>query len=244
MHPSFEYLLICDIDNTLTGDDEALSSLITLLDEQRGRIGFGVATGRSIESTREILRTLGLGAVDVFITAVGSEIYYDGGARFDEEWRHHIDVCWDREAVLSALSGLDGVRLQPHPLAQRAHKVSYTLDDGTCLESVTRALDETGVEYRAILSHRRYLDVLPRRASKALAIEHVARKWGMAPETIIVAGDSENDRSMLEGPFLAIVVANHERSLEDLSRCYWAKEPYAAGIIEGLRWWGILASSI
>ena len=94
MRPLFEYLLICDIDNTLTGDDEALSALIALLKERRGRLGFGVATGRSIESTREILWSMGLDRVDVYITAVGSEIQYDGGVRFDEEWRAHIDRSW------------------------------------------------------------------------------------------------------------------------------------------------------
>lgn len=240
MRPLFEYLLICDIDNTLTGDDEALSALIALLKERRGRLGFGVATGRSIESTREILWSMGLDRVDVYITAVGSEIQYDGGVSFDEEWRAHIDRSWERKAIVDALADIEGVRLQSHPLAQRPHKVSYTLSDGGAMAAVKRALDRSKIPYRAILSHGHYLDILPIRASKGLAIEHVAKKWGMGEGTIIVAGDSENDRSMLEGPFLSIVVANHEESLEDLSGCYWAKTPSAAGIIEGLAWWGVL----
>jgi len=240
VRPSFEYLLICDIDNTLTGDDEALAALIALLKERRGRIGFGVATGRSIESTLHILETLGLDEVDVYITAVGSEIQYEGGARFDEEWRDHIDCSWERGVIVDALAGIEGVLLQTHPLAQRAHKVSYTLADGGGMAAVRSALDSTKIPYRAILSHGRYLDILPLRASKGLAIEHVAKRWGIPHSKIIVAGDSENDRSMLEGSFLSIVVANHEESLEDLSGCYWAESPSAGGIIEALAWWGVL----
>ena len=88
MRPLFEYLLICDIDNTLTGDDASLGVLIALLKERRGRLGFGVATGRSIESTREILWSMGLDRVDVY-TAVGRDLAT--GSPLDEEWRAHID---------------------------------------------------------------------------------------------------------------------------------------------------------
>ena len=240
MHPFFEYLLLCDIDNTLTGDDAALRTLMTLLEEKRGHIGFGVATGRSIESTAQILGTLGIDRVDVSITAVGSEIYYDDGSLLDEEWRAHIDHAWRRETVIESLSSIEGVYLQAHPLAQRAHKASFVLDDARRMGAVERALDGTTVRYRAILSHGNYLDILPHRASKGLAIAHVAKRIGIADKKIIVAGDSENDRSMLEGPYLGILVANHEESLGDLKECYRAKTPFAGGVAEGLQWWGVL----
>ena len=209
MRPLFEYLLICDIDNTLTGDDEALSALIALLKERRGRLGFGVATGRSIESTREILWSMGLDRVDVYITAVGSEIQYDGGVRFDEEWRAHIDRSWERKAIVDALADIEGVRLQSHPLAQRPHKVSYTLSDGGAMAAVKRALDRSKIPYRAILSHGHYLDILPIRASKGLAIEHVAKKWGMGEGTIIdpsavILGPTTIGRGCYIGPGVVI----------------------------------------
>jgi len=98
--------------------------------------------------------------------------------------------------------------------------VSYTL------AAVKSALDSTKIPYRAIVSPSHSLDILPLRASKALAIEHVA-------------GDSGNDQAMRSASFLSIVVANREESLEDLNGWYWAEAPSAGTIIEALAWWGI-----
>jgi sucrose-phosphate synthase len=65
-----------------------------------------------------------------------------------------------------------------------------------------------------------------------------------SPE-IATAGDSGNDRDMLAGQTAGIVVGNHDEELQSLkntkfSRIYFADAHYAAGIIEGLRRWGLL----
>ena len=71
------YFLITDIDNTLIGDDNSkLEELIQLLMHHRETIGFGVATGRTVESAHAYLEKFGIHAPDVTISSVGSEIYY------------------------------------------------------------------------------------------------------------------------------------------------------------------------
>ena len=68
---------ITDIDNTLIGDDNSrLPELVDFLKENHDRIGFGIATGRTVDSAQEILAAHDIPRPDVMITSVGSEIYY------------------------------------------------------------------------------------------------------------------------------------------------------------------------
>ncbi len=51
-------LLITDIDNTLIGDDAACERLVDLLEQNRGHLGFGIASGRSLELVQGRSRTM------------------------------------------------------------------------------------------------------------------------------------------------------------------------------------------
>lgn len=62
-------------------------------------------------------------------------------------------------------------------------------------------------------------------------------KWNLEPERLMVAGDSGNDAETLSGHSLGVVVANHTPELDELEgrpRVYFAREPYARGILEGV----------
>ncbi len=125
--PTSDRILVCDVDNTLIGDHEALAQLLQLLETYHGHIGFGVATGRRIESARKVLREWGVPTPDFFITAVGSEIHYGPKLVEDSGWRRHIDYRWEPAAVQAALEDVPGLRLQPKE-AQRTFKVCYFID--------------------------------------------------------------------------------------------------------------------
>lgn len=84
---SIERLLITDIDNTLIGDDQACGRLLELLAENRHRLGFGIASGRSLELVREALDEHGIDNIDVIISSVGAEIYYGRNVRPTEAGR-------------------------------------------------------------------------------------------------------------------------------------------------------------
>ena len=91
-----------------------------------------------------------------------------------------------------------------------------------------------------------FLDLLPVRASKGAAIEYLARKWGLALDHVLVAGDSGNDRDMLEGPALGVVVGNHAEELKSLAAqdtLYFASATHAGGILEGLRHYGFVGEA-
>jgi sucrose-phosphate synthase len=116
-------------------------------------------------------------------------------------------------------------------------------DDTELLEEVKRALINHKIKANTIFSHGKFLDILPYRASKGKAIRYLSYRWNIPFENILVAGDSGNDREMLKGDLLAVVVANHSSELESLigqNRIYFAKRNYAGGIIEGIKHYNFL----
>ena len=81
--PYVRRMLVSDIDNTLLGDRAGLDALIRVLRTQPRGFGFGVATGRHLPSTLDVLRQSRVPLPDVLITAVGSEIHYGPEIRPD-----------------------------------------------------------------------------------------------------------------------------------------------------------------
>ena len=103
-------------------------------------------------------------------------------------------------------------------------------------ENLILVLNEK-IRVKVIYSHGKYVDILPIRASKGLAVRYLAIKWGLPPEHIMVAGDSGNDEEMLSGDVLGVVVGNYSPELKRLRgkpRIYFAENSYADGIIEGI----------
>ncbi|AWN55843.1 HAD-IIB family hydrolase [Methylobacterium sp. 17Sr1-1] len=231
-------LLICDIDNTLVGCATALGTFRRWRSRQAG-LAFGVATGRSFHSAMAVLEQQDSPRPQVMITSVGSEIYHlDGnGVTYtaDAAWRGTIAAGWEREAVRAALGGLDGLKPQG-PLEQRAFKLSY-FGDAAAAQAVRARLARAGLRASVIHSHGRYLDVLPERASKGTAVDHVRALYGLPERALFVAGDSGNDVEMLRARAQSIIVANYSDDLAGhaaLRHSYVARASHARGIIEGV----------
>ena len=70
--PLVQKALISDIDNTLLGDEKGLQKLVEVIKASVEPIAFGVATGRTLESTIRILKKWRVPMPDVLITSVGS----------------------------------------------------------------------------------------------------------------------------------------------------------------------------
>lgn len=245
--PLVDQVLISDIDNTLLGDKRSLKQLTDWLQSRRSSLAFGIATGRNVESAVEILNKHQVKIPDILITSVGSEIHYGKNLVPDRGWAAHIRYLWRRDAIEEALRQFSGLRPQSSE-NQREFKLSYlaTPDDMPPLEEIREYLQAKKLHAQLIYSHEQFLDVLPIRASKGHAIRYLAYKWGLPLESFFVAGDSGNDTEMLVGDTRAIVVGNHSPELAILKgqeQIYFANAYYAAGIIEGLRHYGMTVDS-
>lgn len=242
--PQIDRLIIADIDNTVTGDDEAMHRFFDLIKNADEHIGFGIATGRRFEEVTKLIESHGMPHPEVLITSVGTEIYYGKNFTLDKSWEKHINFRWEPGRIREVLSGVEGLFLQPQE-EQSPYKISYKIDFSTAppLQRLKKLLRENKLRAKVIASHNMFLDIIPPQAGSGLSIRHMAFKWGFPLEKILIAGDSGNDEEMLAGNTLGVVVGNYSPELEKLRkypRVYFAQAHHAAGILEGIEYYQFL----
>ena len=246
--PTADILLVCDIDNTLTGDAESIKELFKFIENSSKKICFAIATGRHLASAKKVLEEWEIPSPDIFITSVGTEIYYPNDPVPDRSWRKSINYRWERERVLKEVLKFPGLQLQSEE-NQREHKLSFLVNPKEIpkIKNIQQQLRRQNLYVNLIFSHDRYLDCLPIRASKGSAVGYLSVRWGLSMDQLVVAGDSGNDTDMLSGNSFGIVVSNYSTELEKLKglpRIYFSKAPHAKGIIDGLQHYGFIESTM
>ncbi len=245
---SVDRVIVTDIDNTLLGDAKGLKRFLARLNKTE-TVALGVATGRSLKSTLQILEENSVPLPDLLITGVGSEIHY--GQKFllkpghemikDAGWQKHIDYRWKRDAIESLLKDVPGLAPQLRA-EQHRYKLSYWVDSAIAprMREIRSLLRQADIHATVLFSSGHLLDILPIRVNKGTALRYFSAKWGIPPDHILAAGDSGNDTDMLVGNTLAVVVGNHNQDLEKLRdlnspRIYFATAGHAGGILEGAK---------
>lgn len=241
--PEFDRLIITDLDNTLTGDDESLRQFVDLLQENE-HVGFGIATGRRLDSAMALIEQLDLPRPDLIDTDAGTQLHYGEGLTPDRSWQKAIGYAWKPEEVRRVLEDVPGLFPQEEE-NQSKYKISYEVDPeiAPSTQALKKMIREAGLRAKIVLSLGMFLDIIPVRGGSDFSMRHVLWKWGFAPEHVLVAGDSGNDAGMLLGRTLGVVVANHSEELNRLKsspRIYFAKAPHAAGILEGIEYYNFL----
>ncbi|MFA7386357.1 MAG: HAD family hydrolase [Thiohalobacteraceae bacterium] len=243
--PTIDRLIVSALDNILLGDTESLRQFaLRLKHVSADRIGFGIATGRSLETTLAVIQRFDLPQPDLLITSVGVEIHYGRQMVRDQVWARHIDYRWDRTRLRAALRGVPGLKLQSKE-EQHPFKLSYFIDTQKAprVRELVRMLRRQDLHANVVLSRNMFLDLLPVRASKGLALRYICSCWGIPPEHVLVAGGCGSDDDMLRGNTLGVVVANYSPEIERLRgdpRIYFAQGSHAAGVLEGLRHYDFL----
>ena len=231
--------IFSDLDKNLLGDPGSLPGLIRVIRENRKCASFGIATGRRLDSALKVMKKHGIPEPDVLITSAGTEIYYAPKLTQDTAWARHIERQWTPKVVQRILDELPGLLRQPRE-EQSRFKISYYIDPDKApsLEEINQLLYKESLPVNVILSFGQFLDVVPMRASKGLALRYMAATWDIPLEHILVAGGSGADEDMMRGNTLAAVVGNrHDEELSQLSdieRIYFAQAKGAGGILEAL----------
>jgi sucrose-phosphate synthase len=202
-----------------------------------------VASGRNIDLVQQAIRDHGLPAPDFMICSVGSQIFLgEDPLAIDKSWSSYLDKNWRRDAIQRRLRTIKWLESQ-EPEAQNPHKISYYADPDAYDETqLNRVLGDYTKHVSIIHSHGKFLDVLPRRASKGKALRYICKKWHIGLDHVIAAGDSGNDLDMLLGSIKGILVGNRSSEMAEIraGRNLYLAEAYAAeGICEGFEHFGI-----
>ena len=251
------WTLASDVDGTLTGDRDALDRLASRLSGLReaDKLFLMLSTGRRLEQVIAGLAEEGLPEPDAVLCQVGTEIYRPPLTPDSEpmtEWRHRLLGEYSRDEALSFLEGIEGLVMQDDAFNTEL-KTSCFLDGcphpDAAAEEIRRRVKPYVDRYQVVWSSGRDLDILPASSGKGKAIRFLVQRQGLASERVIVAGDTGNDATMFVEFLKGVVVANAQQELLDLADSlvggdvYLARNPYAAGVEEGLEHFGVLNGS-
>jgi len=217
-------LIALDIDGTILLEDESLSPGVVEAVEHAHRAGHEVmlATGRSWDGTRGILRTLNI-APEYVVCSNGAVILKRENGDEVRYTRFHTET-FDATEVLRLLHRnlpdgrymaelADGVRLYTEPIEDwnllHARRVPF---DELAAQPVCRIVvvspgkteqDFVDLVHRIGLHHVTYavgwtawLDIAPMGVDKASALELVRGWLGVDPAHVLVIGDGRNDLGM------------------------------------------------
>jgi sucrose-phosphate synthase len=237
-----ELFIISDLDGTLVegNSSDGLKEFKQWIIDNKGKVVFGVASGRNRHITEKAFTEYDLPKPDILICSAGSEIYYTEKFIPDKGWESHINYQWKRNELQQALSDFPGIRLQ-EPAAQWRFKLSYYVDknfDDDDIANLYKFLDDRKLRAKVLLTDNHFLDLLPSRASKGSAVHYLSYKWKVPLDRFITAGNSGNDEDMLRGKTNGIVVANYSPELEELRKnklIYFTKYPLAKGVMDGIQ---------
>lgn len=247
------WILASDVDNTLTGDREALDRLALRLRQLQDSDSLFLifSTGRRLSQVISGMAEEGLPAPDAVICQVGTEIFlppYREESRPLEAWRQRLLAQYSRDEALGLLEGIAGLKLQPTEFNTEL-KTSCYLDacpdpEAAAAKIIQRAQPMSD-RYQVVWSSGRDLDILPAASGKGKAIEFLIESRDMTADHVIVAGDSGNDATMFQHFHRGIVVSNAQPELlqfarqVDADRVFLASLPHASGVAEGLEHYGV-----
>ncbi len=238
--PEEPWLLVSDIDDTLTGDAAALDRLWSALRRAEGRVKLALNSSRPAASVdRTLAEEFPAGfAADAVVTALGTEIRI-GGA-WHAGWADRF-ADWPRDEIAALVESLG---YAPHAAEfQSRAKASFAVPGPAARDRVLAALAAAGLTARAIFSGQSDLDLIAPAAGKDAATRFLAENFGIPLPRVIAAGDSGNDLAMFEASGHAIAVGNARAELLDAlppGKAYRARAAHAAGVLEGLIRLGVL----
>ena len=244
-HNNEKWLFVSDVDDTLLGDDEALTRLSEALANAPEGLTVTYNSSRPCASLRKTLAQYPhMATPDYLIGAMGTEIQEGATGRPVVDYGTYLrQQGWNRDKIAEIMAdmGFEAHRDE----YQTTFKASYHAPEIGDYKRVMERLQEEGIQAKVIYSGGKNLDIIPVQAGKGNVIAYLRRRLHVAADRVVVAGDSGNDLEMFVTPYLGIVVANADEDLKSQygANIYHAEAAHAAGVLEGLQHWHVLPES-
>ncbi|MCB1063693.1 MAG: glycosyltransferase [Verrucomicrobiae bacterium] len=227
-------------EDLLEGDREAIDEVRRLVDADVSQLGFGIASGRSLEAARELIARHGLPTPDVYVTQLGGAIHYGSRLVADQSWEKHLSHRWEPDVVREVLADIPGLTLQTEEGRQHRFKISYLWDAQVAprRREIQKRLRARNLHVKVLLSDNFFLDVIPLRSGKGQALRYVAMRWGIPSDKVLFYARRGSDHEALTSQFLGVLGSDHAaelKSARNLPRVYLATQPSFMGLREGIR---------
>lgn len=242
------WMLVSDIDGTLVGHQAALLQLGEKIarEREKGDMFCVLCTGRRLDQVIDGFKSEGLPMADAVMCQVGTEIYlppYTPESQPYQAWSDLLRAQFSREKALTFLEGIEGLVMQPDAF-NTPFKVSCYLDKCPNPEAAAKKIQQRIAPYQKdylpVWSSARDFDILPASSGKGNAAKFIAEHKDIAPNRVVVSGDTGNDLAMFIEPFRGIAVGNAKPELRTFINnknsplFYQAQQEFAAGVAEGL----------
>ena len=242
--PGQPFLLAADLDGTLLGDEEGQLALMALAQTFRSSFRLAYITGRYEWSVLRVVEEGFLPRPDFICSNVGTDLLdlNDPNNSLGQKYAAQVGPEWDLATIYRLGEG-PGIRKQVFNDGQPRFQAGFDWDGAAdTLEAFTARL-ATLHQTHILASYGEYIDVLPNPLGKGKAVEFLQTQLGFKKSRVVVAGDSGNDREMLETGYKGIVPVNALEELKavaSLRRHYQSPYPAARGVLDGLCHFGYL----
>ncbi|MEM1213016.1 MAG: HAD family hydrolase [Planctomycetota bacterium] len=241
-------LFSCNLDATLIGTPGAAHHFNLAwrdcMDCDRPTLVYN--SGRGLEDMLGIIADNGLPEPDYIISAVGTVVYDAAAAGVLEEYAETFSGGWDLAAIEAVVSGVPGVEKQG-PENQNAYKSSWYLEDATrdSVDVIRENLKTQGLDVTVVYSGFQYLDIIPAKTNKGMALNWLCDRLGIGLDAVVVAGSSANDASCYFLPGVrGIVVENAKPELFEaivsIDNAFRSDKVMSEGIVDGLVRYGVI----
>ncbi|PTX55495.1 HAD superfamily hydrolase (TIGR01484 family) [Litoreibacter ponti] len=231
-------VLATDLDGTfLGGTDDDRDQLYDWLRASRDTVGLVFVTGRDPQFIAELCGDGRVPWPEYVIGDVGTTIaeVRDSAIHPIEPLEKEISQAWGDlgHRVRDTLKDRSGLSLQQ---TEFRYRLSYDMDPDALDPQAKHEVEAMGAD--VLISDNRFFDVLPRGVSKGPSLIRLIAHLGLSPNSVLAAGDTLNDLSMLVAGTPAVAVGGSEEPLLDQlpqrPTIYRAEAIGAAGIVEAI----------
>lgn len=234
-----KFVLATDLDGTFLGGREAdRTALYEWIEAHRGTVGLVFVSGRDPEFIHQLCGSGDVPWPEYVIGDVGTTIAQVTPARQIqpiETLEQEIAERWNSsgDKVKAHLEHAPGLTLQP---TEFRYRVSYDYNPEAFDPATAQSVQAMGFD--VLISDNRYFDVLPKGVSKGPSLLRLLAHLGIPQTSVLSAGDTLNDLSMLIAGTPAVAVGGSEAPLLDalppMPQIYRANGVGAAGILEAV----------